>query len=86
MIHPIQKFFIASITAALVGCASPLTTLPKPLSSGDTAPTRSVPVPIYVMPKCQSLGGNTHCQWIEPPGLGSEQGQESEPSVKGIAL
>lgn len=31
--------------------------------------------PVFIVPNCQQLGGTTHCQWIEQPGV-----QQPEPS------
>jgi hypothetical protein len=50
-------------------------------------PVRAAAVPIFVVPNCQSLGGESRCQWIEPRGF--ERGApapSSVPTVQGIAL
>lgn len=31
--------------------------------------------PVFIVPNCQQLGGTTHCQWIEQPGV-----QQPEPA------
>lgn len=33
--------------------------------------------PVFIVPNCQQLGGTTHCQWIEQPGV---QQPEPEPA------
>lgn len=75
--------FIA-MSLILAGCASSRSAEPVGTASD---PVRAAAVPVFVVPNCQSLGGEQHCQWIELRGF--ERGAPApsrEPTVQGIAL
>lgn len=75
--------FIA-MSFILAGCVSSRSAEQVETAS-DT--DRAMAIPVFVVPNCQSLGGEQRCQWIEPRGF--ERGApapSSVPTVQGIAL
>ncbi|HEJ4407784.1 TPA: hypothetical protein SL557_000061 [Pseudomonas aeruginosa] len=78
-----RAVFIA-MSFILAGCVSSRSAEPVEAAS---EPARAAAVPVFVVPNCQSLGGEQRCQWIEPRGF--ERGvpaPSSVPTVQGIAL
>ncbi|HBP1602138.1 TPA: hypothetical protein L5U90_003239 [Pseudomonas aeruginosa] len=52
-----------------------------------SAPDRARAIPVFVVPNCQSLGGEQRCQWIEPRGFERDAtAPTSTSTVQGIAL
>ncbi len=67
---------LATLTAA--GCS----TAPAQLES-EHAPARAQAV--YIVPNCQSIGGESVCHWIIPNGHAAETTQPQK-TVEGISL
>ncbi|MFO6995435.1 hypothetical protein P3D53_14425 [Pseudomonas aeruginosa] len=75
--------FIA-MSLILSGCASSHSAEQVETAS---APDRARAIPVFVVPNCQSLGGEQRCQWIEPRGFERDAPAPSSTStVQGIAL
>ncbi len=73
-----------SLSCLLAGCVTSHSAEQNETASN---PVRAAAVPVFVVPNCQSLGGEQRCQWIEPRGF--ERGApapSSVPTVQGIAL
>lgn len=66
MKHSFPLLLAAAMTiSSLTGCTGHVAQLPDAASS-SVQPIRYEPV--YIVPNCQTLGGKTYCQWLEPRG------------------
>lgn len=75
---------LIAMSCLLAGC---MTSRSTETFGSASHPVRAAAVPVFVVPNCQSLGGEQRCQWIEPRGF--ERGApapSSVPTVQGIAL
>jgi len=82
--HKLLHAASLALTCMLFGCTSN----PVSLQSASTEQVSELhiqTVPVYVVPNCQTLAGEQHCQWIEPRGYRDTSPASVEP-VQGIAI
>jgi hypothetical protein len=73
-----------ALACALSGCTSN-PDFAQSTSAVQVSERNIQAVPVYVVPHCQTLAGEQHCQWIVPRGYQNNSPASGEP-VHGIAI